>query len=281
MGKKRLSSLPSVRLLTCQAGTGLSGAIIPFIMNAGLSRYGHRTILRAWAVGLVALTLPLFPYMKPRIPISYSIRSRPFDLSFLSSSFFWTLQGCNILQGLGYFIPGVYLPTFAEKIGASTIGGTLAVALFNGASVFGAIFVGWLTDRFHVTSVLLAGSIAAALSVLIGWGLSISLPILAVFSVLYGFSAGGSAVTWTGIIRTTQKSYVGADAGLIFGLLAAGRGIGAVASGPLSEALLASDGWVGSGGFAYGTGYGSLIVFTGTTALAGTIAWGTRMLGMI
>lgn len=57
--------------------------------------------------------------------------------------------------------------------------------------------------------------------------------------------------------------------------LAAGRGVGNVALGPLSEALINGFPWLGETGFAYGSGYGTLIVFTGVTALVG----GSSILG--
>lgn len=56
-------------------------------------------------------------------------------------------------------------------------------------------------------------------------------------------------------------------------MLAAGRGIGAVCSGPLSEALLRDGPWKGEGALGYGTGYGGLIVFTGITALCGGLSF--------
>ena len=57
------------------------------------------------------------------------------------------------------------------------------------------------------------------------------------------------------------------DPGMVFACLAAGRGIGNVACGPLSEALVRSKIWMGEAGGAYGSGYGSLVVFTGLTAM--------------
>lgn len=71
-----------------------------------------------------------------------------------------------------------------------------------------------------------------------------------------------------------KKKAPGAEHGLVFGLLAAGRGIGCVTSGPLSDALLNGQPWTTEGiGAAYGTGYGPLIVFTGGTALFGGIGY--------
>lgn len=72
-----------------------------------------------------------------------------------------------------------------------------------------------------------------------------------------------------------------AEAGLVFGLLAAGRGIGSVGSGPLSEALLSNRPWVGDAFLGYGTGYGGLIVFTGVSAMLGGMGWIGKRVGCV
>ena len=72
-----------------------------------------------------------------------------------------------------------------------------------------------------------------------------------------------------------------AEAGLVFGLLAAGRGIGSVVSGPLSEALLSERPWVEDAMLGYGTGYGGLIVFTGISAMLGGMSWVGRRVGWV
>lgn len=66
-----------------------------------------------------------------------------------------------------------------------------------------------------------------------------------------------------------------ANPSIVFACLAAGRGVGNVAPGPLSEALIKGIPWRGGADFAYGSGYGTLIVFTGITALLG----GSSILG--
>lgn len=64
-----------------------------------------------------------------------------------------------------------------------------------------------------------------------------------------------------------QRDAIEAEAGVMIGMMAAGRGVGAVRSGPVSESLLGYGSWNLRG--AYGTEYGILIVFTGITALLG------------
>lgn len=60
-----------------------------------------------------------------------------------------------------------------------------------------------------------------------------------------------------------------AEAGVVIGMMAATRGVGAVVSGPLSEELLKFRPWEGRLAGAYGTQYGILILFTGITAILG------------
>jgi MFS family permease len=183
------------------------------------------------------------------------------------------------MESLGYFIPSIYLPTYARSIGLSPSMGTLLVALVNAASVPSTIILGMLIDRFHVTTVILLSTVGAVVSVFLFWGFSDALPLLIVFSVLYGFFAGGFVSTNAGVIKAVKTLDENTDVGTLIGLLSAGRGIGAVVSGPLSEALLTSKPWQGEATLGYGTGYGALIVFTGITAALGGASFLGRRLG--
>lgn len=153
--------------------------------------------------------------------------------------------------------------------------------LFNVASVFGQVVMGALIDRLHVTTVILLSTIGATLSVFLLWGFAVSLPLIMIFSLTYGLFAGGFTSTYTGIIREVQKHERGTEAGLLFGLLSVGRGIGSIAAGPLSEALLKSKPWIGEAVLGYGTGYGGLIVFTGVSAMLGGVSWVGRRVGWV
>ncbi|CAL8574883.1 hypothetical protein XPA_000832 [Xanthoria parietina] len=231
--------------------------------------FGFRTTLRAYAVALMVLALPLLYFIRPRLPLAQTSLQRRLDLSFLRTTAFWIPQSANVAQGLGYFIPGIYLPTYATSQGMTGTEGTFMLALVNMGVVFGAIWVGALTDRMHVISVMALCSFGAVLAVFVFWGLAVSMPMLCLFSLLYGLTAGGFSATYTGIVQLVKEQDTAADTGMIFGFLAVGRGIGALASGPLSEALLHMQTWKGEAKLGYGTGYGLLIVFTGITAAAG------------
>jgi predicted MFS family arabinose efflux permease len=262
------------------AGTGFSGISVPYIFSWGLSHFSFRTMLRAWALAVVVLCAPLLYYVKPRIPISQASSVRRFNMEFALSRKFIFLEVGNVLEGLGYFVPSIYLPTYARSIGLSSAATAATVAVLNGAAVFGCIFIGILVDHFHVTTVIAICTIGAVVSVLVFWGLATSISLLLVFSAAYGFFAGSYSSCWTGMIKEVKREHNAANTGVIFSFLAAGRGIGSIACGPLSEALLKGRLWKGEAALGYGTGYGSLIVYTGVTALLGGLTFGAKRLGM-
>jgi MFS family permease len=248
-------------------------------MNTGLDNYGFRTVLRAWAIAVLALSIPLLFLLRPRLPVLSTSQSPRLDFTFLRTSTFWLLQTGNILEGLGYFIPSVYLPIYARSLGLSPSIGTVLISLINTTSVLSAIIVGLLIDRFHVTTVILLSTIGSVTAVFLFWGFSSGLPLLCIFASAYGLFAGGFSSTYTGVLKEIVRREESTDVGLLIGLLSAGRGIGAVLSGPLSEVLLKSRPWQSATSLGYGSAYEGLIVFTGVTAAAGGVSFLGRMLG--
>ncbi len=85
--------------------------------------------------------------------------------------------------------------------------------------------------------------------------------------------------TNAGVLKMVKGEDPTADMGLLIGIISAARGVGAVASGPLSEDLLKGESWKGQAGLGYGSGYGELIVFTGLTAALGGVSIFGRRLG--
>ncbi|RDL35425.1 uncharacterized protein BP5553_07356 [Venustampulla echinocandica] len=263
------------------AGTGVAGLVIPFLMNFLLEQYGFRTTLRIWAVTLVLLSSPLVYFLRPRLPTPSVSRSPRHGLGFLRTSTFWLLLMGLAIESLGYFIPSIYLPTFARSLGLSPSIGSMLVALVNAAGVISTVVMGLLIDHFHVTTVILLSSVGAATSVFLFWGLSDALPVLCMFSILYGFFAGGFVSTNAGVIKVVKQRDERTDVGTLIGCISAGRGVGAVLSGPLSESLLRGNPWSGEAGLGYGSGFGSLIVFTGVTAAMGAVGFLGRRLGWV
>jgi MFS family permease len=261
------------------AGLGLSGAILPLILEWLLHSYGFRTTLRVCALSFVALNLPVIFFFKPRLPLSQTSQSRSFDMSFWSSSYFLILQSGNVIQSLGFFLPAIYLPTFARTLGANTIQSTIPIILVNGAGFVGCLCMGAATDKFHVVHCILVSAMGSAIGVFLLWGFATSLAPLYIFCIIYGAFAGSQSSSWSAIVRDTQVKRRGADFGMVMACLSAGKGVGNLCSGPLSEALLHAGNW--SAGFAYGSGYGALIAFTGVTALFSGWGYAAKRIGWL
>ncbi|KAI0430435.1 MFS general substrate transporter [Xylaria sp. FL1042] len=255
------------------SGEGLASAVLPLILQRLLSEYGHKTTLRASGIAIFAVCAPLSIYIKPRLPPSNTIAMRPWDLKFLFSSLFAPYQLGNLVQGTGHFIPALYLPTYARTVlGASGFLSALTVLLINLSTTIGAVIMGTLTDRLPATTCILISSVGATIGVFVAWGLSSSLAVLYVFCIMYGLFAGSFTSTWPGIMRALGQTReaeetTAIDPTMIFGWLCAGRGVSSLISGPLSDALIKEMPWKGRAGAGYGSGYGTLIVYTGVTAL--------------
>ncbi|KAL9609439.1 MAG: hypothetical protein Q9167_005794 [Letrouitia subvulpina] len=237
------------------AGTGFSGAAIPFLMDWALNTYGFRVTLRAWA------------FVLPRRPLPANGVTLRINYDFLRNPLFWAFQFGNIIEGLGYFVPQVYLTSFAKSIGFSDVTAIASLSVLNAFSAVGLIAIGFLVDRYHISTVLLLSAVTSTFCVFVLWGFALNLTVLFAFAITFGIFAGGYVACWTGCALEVKKTTTNADIATMVGFMAAGRGFGCVFCGPMSEFLLGLGALNASG--AYGTKYGILIILTGVTSLMG------------
>jgi MFS family permease len=265
------------------SGTGLAGVILPLLLEHLLSRFGYRTTLRIFASLIFACTAPLVYFVRPRLPAAQRSHTKPFSFAFVVSPRFLLYQLFNAVEATGFFLPGIYLPSYARSVlGADNFPSALSVLLLNVASVFGCVAMGSLIDRLHVTTCILVSTAGATLGTFLLWGFSSNLAVLYIFAIVYGLFAGSFTSAWPGIMREiTSPRDSKADPSMVFAFLALGRGVGNVVSGPLSEALVKDLPWQGEAFSGYGSGYGSLIAFTGVTALFGGGSFLWRRLGWL
>ena len=249
--------------ILCSA-SGVSGAVMPFVLASLLDKYGYATTLRAVAVGLLVLTGPLIPLLQGRLPESNVIgaASRT-DWSFLTGSLFWVYSVSNIAMGLGYFFPALYLPSYASSNLLSATKGAALLSVMSVAQVFGQISFGYLSDRRISISLLAAlTTFAASVAVFTSWGLAHTFDVLVVFALIYGFFAAGYTAMW-GRMGTAVGSDPAA-AFAAFGLLNFGKGVGNVLAGPISGALISGA----SSMSGYGSSrYKAVVLFTGSCML--------------
>jgi MFS family permease len=256
----------------CSAA-GVGGAGIPPILDALLARFDFATTMRVLAGMFFVLAMPLGVFIKPRIPHELVVKRKLFNLQSARSGFFLTHQAANIIQASGYYLPNIFLPQFArERFGASPFLATLTIMLFNLSATAGLTIMGALSDRFRSTTCILISAVGSIVTVFLLWGLCTSLPVLYVYSILYGLFAGCWPSVWPAIIRETslrgeERGWGFVDSMMTYGLLCVGRGVGSLIAGPLSEGLLKGMPLQGQAFASYGSGYGVLIIYTGLAAV--------------
>ncbi|KAK4085902.1 hypothetical protein Purlil1_9859 [Purpureocillium lilacinum] len=254
------------------AASGATGAVMPFIIEALLAKYGHRTTLRASAVAMTILTAPLLPLFKGRVPTASQSSLGRTDWTFLTKPTFWVYACAVLVQGLGFFFPVVFLPSYASSLGLSPFNGAILLALLSVAQVLGQFVLGFLSDKNFSASTLATACCAATTIVsFTAWGLAKSMPPLAVFALIYGFFGFGF-----GTLRVAMGRAVSSEPSTVFvtySIFVCIQGVGNVLVGPLSAALMTSATALER----FGAGkYDRVVVFTGmTSTLAGMIigAW--------
>jgi predicted MFS family arabinose efflux permease len=179
------------------ASSGVSGIIMPFAIEALLAKYGYQNTLRIITVGLVVLTGPLIPLLKGRLPPSERTATGKTNWKALRKPLFWVYCTSNVAQGLGYFFPSLYLPSYATAIGLTPTQGALILALLSVSQVVGQFSFGYLSDhRVPLNLLILISTIVSGLATLTLWGLAKSLAALVVFSLVYGFFGAGYVSMW-------------------------------------------------------------------------------------
>ncbi|KUJ19149.1 MFS general substrate transporter [Mollisia scopiformis] len=242
------------------SASGASGAIMPFIISAMLNKYGYQTTLRAIAVAMALLTGPLIPFLKGRLPPSERSAIAKTNWSFLRKPLFWIFGVSTLIQGLGFFFPALYLPSYATAIGLSSTQGALVLAIMALAQLIGQFAFGFLSDKkLSVSTLAIFCSFMATIGSFAVWGMSKSLGLLILFSIIYGFFGYAFAAMRAGMGKAVSDDPSAVVA--TYAILVFLQGIGNVLAGPISAALLERNVRLN----VYGVErFRSLVIFTGT-----------------
>jgi len=252
------------------SASGASGIIMPLVIETLLNKYGHRTTLRAIAVAMVLLTGPLIPLLKNRLPPSQSSAVTRTDWSFASKPLFFIYCTASIAQGLGFFFPSLFLPSYATSIGLSARQGAMLLSIMSAAQVVGQWTFGFLSDKFRLNYLVLLSTIVTAVVSFTCWGFAHDLGPLVVFSLLFGFFAYGFSSIRARMGTAVSEEPTAALA--TFGAFTFCQGLGNVLAGPISAGLLSG----GTKRESYGIArYKSLIIFTGSCMLLSALSIST------
>ncbi|KAI2463242.1 MFS general substrate transporter [Annulohypoxylon bovei var. microspora] len=252
------------------ASSGVTGAFLPFIIEYLLHRYGWRTTLRVCAVALALLTAPLIPLLKPRLPTSESAALGRTDWAFLKLPLFWMYGLAILVQGIGFYFPAVFLPSYAASIDIPPVSGALLLALMSVAQVLGQFAFGYLSDKnLPVSFLAIICCVVASLASSTFWGLGKSVALLAVFSLVYGFFGYGF-----GTMRVAMGRAVSDDPSIVlstYSIFVFLQGIGNVLVGPVSAALMTTS--TEREIFAAGK-YGGVVILTSSSSVLAALIIG-------
>lgn len=253
------------------AASGVAGTVMPFIIDALLHKYGYKTTLRATAGALFVLTAPLLPLLKGRLPVPERSQQPKSNYSFFRKPLFWVYATAMLTHGLGFFMPPVFVPSYAVDIGISHNKAALLLAIMSLWQVLGQFALGWLSDTRLPTGLLTSTcAIMAAIATATLWGFGKSIALLVLYSIFYGFFAYGF-----GTLRLAMGRAVSNDQTTMLSTYSSFlflEGIGNILTGPIVAGLLQSGFSAGD----YGAlRYKAVIAFAaGTSMLAGTIVAG-------
>lgn len=224
------------------AGTSAGGLALPFILPALLKAYGIFVTLRIISVASLLLLLACHPFIKPRLPESRIPGPAPrTSISpILGDRTFWAILVANTLQGFAFFIPLVWLPTFASTLQLRTALSSAALALLNGSSALGPMLVGLLSDRLSPWPIALIGSALSCLCTFVFWGAMRNTVGLMLFGATYGLVAGSWSTLWGQFAHRISKGDPSLSMSL-YGLFMMTRGLGNILCTPISTALLSTS----------------------------------------
>lgn len=131
------------------------------------------------------------PSLKVTFGFHRDMRPHTEEFRTLSTDFrFWTLFFAGGLSTFYLLVAPFFLPLYCTTLGLSQTTGAGLVAAFNFSSAVGRLGCGILCDMFGPVNTLFFGLLLNAVTLLLVWPISTSVPSLAVFVVLNGLGNG-------------------------------------------------------------------------------------------
>ncbi|EKM49544.1 uncharacterized protein PHACADRAFT_106372 [Phanerochaete carnosa HHB-10118-sp] len=271
------------------AGTACGGLLLPLILPPLLNRFGSTKVLRFYSIVCLGILVVVLPFVRGRLPEA-RVMHGPINpravaqhrFFWLKDKTFWVINLANTLQGLAYFVPLLWLPTYASSLRLNSRDSSLSLALLNAASLVGRLGNGTLSDIINPWLIASTTLMLASLSIFVLWGvLSYNFAGVLVYGIAYGCFAGGWTSLWASFVRPIAKDDPTHTTSML-GCLMLFRGIGSILSTPISTALQTNfqsgfgDEPIGTGG-AYKGSYEKVILYAGTcfaaAALIVTTGW--------
>ncbi|KAI1299789.1 hypothetical protein EDD11_006422 [Mortierella claussenii] len=260
------------------SGGGIGGLWMSPIVSKLLNTKGLRFTMIAIAIAHLVILIPVCMLFKTRLEsgrqraqrirrfgyrkgesLEQDKKRKFVDFTILKDTRFCLLFVAGIFVVSGYFTPFYFISSYAQQHGVDTSTAALMVGLMNGASAFGRILMGLVSDKIGPINSLFISTFAATLTLLLVWTFAATTAVMFLFSILYGLCCGAylsSTVSVSGAICGQNRLAT------VTGILYAGMAIGSVIGSPTSGAILDSIG--------HKTNYMGVILWAGTVMAIGT-----------
>ncbi|KAH9814238.1 major facilitator superfamily domain-containing protein [Melampsora americana] len=248
-------------------GSSVFGLVYPPLLEWSLKKYGSRVTYQAFAIFWMVIMLPMMPFFGGRLPNTRRQDPRGLCLSrYLRKPIFWAFVAVTLVQSLAYFVPSLYMPSYAMSIG---LPGGFTLALYSGASIIGQLLIGTASDHFDSSWLIGTTSLCSGMSIFVLWGYCNGLAMLASFAIIYGLSAGGFSCLWQRFAMLVAPSEP--KSGNLIAFFTTSRGIANILTGPIAGAILEiSSSEV--------QGYRMLVYYSGSLMLISSLGVGIRLL---
>lgn len=241
------------------AGAGLGGASISLAMEATVRKLGTGWTFRLLGIVLMVCCLPAAWFLTERT----TIQPKPFiELSLFRSYEFLLLFASGVFVTFPLLVPPFFLPLYAQSLHLPTSTGAILVCVFNFCSAGGRILMGYLSDKLlGPLNALLLSLTITALTLLLLWPTSTSLPELTAFVILNGASNGAFFAIMPNVVGTLLGN---ARLAVAFGMIVTGWTGGYLMGAPIAGYILN----------AYGGEDGGIAAFRPAVFWAGGMAAG-------
>lgn len=214
------------------SGAGLGQLVFSFVTKALLDQYAWRGTLRALAmingigIALASLAIKRFTPLKPVFTIEGAWHM------FADPTFLLLYTGV-VINGLGCYMPLVYVVTYAQANGVSTNHAVLINAICGLSSVLGRVSSGFLGDAYGDLNTLTIFMILSSVATYC-WLVCTSFASIFAYSLVYAYLAGG---VMSMLPAVCAEVFGVTSLGPMMGLLMSAQAIGNMFSSPIGGAL--------------------------------------------
>jgi MFS family permease len=172
---------------------------------------------------------------------------------------FWIYNVSNLIYGLGYFFPSLFLPSYATTLGLAGWQGALLLTVMSISQVLGQFTFGYLSDgKVKLNYLIAIATVVPSIAAFACWGIARSFGPLLVFAILFGFFAAGYTAMWARMVTAVTEEQ--SSSLVAFSVFCFGKGVGNILAGPISGQLILPLVRIPSYGVVK---FSTLIIFTG------------------